>query len=353
MSKRHAWTLALAGLLGGLWPAAGQVPADPQARVFVPGGGDQPAVRLTPGQRFVLSNGEMMLIDPKAVNGAGNGHGAGGVNGNGGNGREREHIKDNSFFIEEAYNQEPGVVQHIFNGVGFWDWDNGRTREFAYLFTMELPLGSEMHQFSFTLPFVTFFAEPDGGLPEEQGGWSDVALNYRYQLLKEDEGTPAIAPRISVILPTGDEGRGLGTGEVGYEFLLPISKELDPFAFHINAGFAVTPDVSVPLGNGQTSPGRDLRSCFLGASAIWLATYDFNVLLEFFTVWDEGLDETGRRDRTTEVVISPGVRYALFTGEEVQWVIGGAVPVGLSKDAPDIGMFLYMSVEHNFLKNAE
>ena len=24
-------------------------------------------------------------------------------------------IQDNSFFIEEAYNQEPGVVQHIFN----------------------------------------------------------------------------------------------------------------------------------------------------------------------------------------------------------------------------------------------
>ena len=24
-------------------------------------------------------------------------------------------IQDNSFFIEKAYNQEPGVVQHIFN----------------------------------------------------------------------------------------------------------------------------------------------------------------------------------------------------------------------------------------------
>jgi hypothetical protein len=24
-------------------------------------------------------------------------------------------IQDNSFFIEEAYNQEPGVMQHIFN----------------------------------------------------------------------------------------------------------------------------------------------------------------------------------------------------------------------------------------------
>ena len=29
--------------------------------------------------------------------------------------RPAEGIQDNSFLIEEAYNQEPGVVQHIFN----------------------------------------------------------------------------------------------------------------------------------------------------------------------------------------------------------------------------------------------
>ena len=28
-----------------------------------------------------------------------------------------EVISDNSFLIEEAYNQEPGVIQHIFNAV--------------------------------------------------------------------------------------------------------------------------------------------------------------------------------------------------------------------------------------------
>jgi hypothetical protein len=32
-------------------------------------------------------------------------------------------IQDNSFFIEEAYNQEPGVVQHIFKlGNRFHQW---------------------------------------------------------------------------------------------------------------------------------------------------------------------------------------------------------------------------------------
>jgi hypothetical protein len=73
-----------------------------------------------------------------------------------------------------------------------------------------------------------------------------------------------------------------------------------------------------------------------------------NFLLEFLTLWDEELDDIGNENDTTIVLLNPGVRGALFTGEEVQWVVGAGVPIGLSEDAPDIGLFLYMSVEHNF-----
>src|SRR5204863_5787805 len=56
-------------------------------------------------------------------------------------------ISDNSFLIEEAYNQEPGVVQHIsafqlFRGADAW----------AYSFTEEWPLFGRTHQLSFTVP---------------------------------------------------------------------------------------------------------------------------------------------------------------------------------------------------------
>src|SRR5262245_17587450 len=45
-------------------------------------------------------------------------------------------IADNSFLIEEAYNQEAGVVQHI--SVFQRDW---RSSAWAYSFTQEWPLG--------------------------------------------------------------------------------------------------------------------------------------------------------------------------------------------------------------------
>src|SRR5258706_9285357 len=77
-------------------------------------------------------------------------------------------IHDNSFLIEEAYNQEEGVVQHIntfqrFRNSGDW----------VYTFTQEWPVGGLTHQFSYTVPVV----RPGDG----HAGVGDVALNSRYQ----------------------------------------------------------------------------------------------------------------------------------------------------------------------------
>ena len=56
-------------------------------------------------------------------------------------------IVDNSFLIEEAYNQERGVVQHISTfsrAVGTTNW--------VYAFTQEWPVRGQRHQLSYTIP---------------------------------------------------------------------------------------------------------------------------------------------------------------------------------------------------------
>ena len=92
-------------------------------------------------------------------------------------------IQDNSFFVEEAYNQEPGVVQHILNVPVFFTGDG---KESTPSFTQEWPVFSQTHQFSYTLPHT--FAEEETGL-------EDIRLNYRLQALMESERDPAFAPR--------------------------------------------------------------------------------------------------------------------------------------------------------------
>ncbi len=117
-------------------------------------------------------------------------------------------IRDNSFLIEEAYNQEAGVVQHIFTGM-YSKFDRGAAndREWNFSFTQEWPVFSQTHQFSYTIPYS--FLDPDH--EEHDSGVGDVQVNYRYQLTNDAGSWPAISPRISLIFPSGDEDRGLGS----------------------------------------------------------------------------------------------------------------------------------------------
>ena len=128
-------------------------------------------------------------------------------------------ITDNSFFVEEAFNQDRGIVQNIFtwaraDGGG---WDAGLTQEW--------PAPGMAHQLSYTLPL-------DGGSDGTHVG--SVLLNYRFQALKEAPGHPAFSPRLSLILPTG---RRDGTGDrPGLQMNLPFSKQVGDVYVHWNAG---------------------------------------------------------------------------------------------------------------------
>lgn len=283
-----------------------------------------------------------------------------GTNGNGENGKEDEpqHIRDNAIFVEEASNQEPGIVQHIFTWSHFWDRaGQARTRDFALAYTMELPVGSQKHQFSFTTQYLTGFEDPDFGPASQQGDVGDTFLNYRYQLLANDDFLWC-SPRASLILPTGDKRLGSGTGEVGYQFNLPVSRYGEQFDFHFNAGMTYIPDVSVPVAEVGIfeilSPSHDLRAYNLGASVFWKPKVDLHFFVEALALWADEIDELGSRVSTTQVFLNPGVRFAIIQ-DPVEWVLGVAVPIGLTRDTPDIGVIAYMSIEHPFrkVKNGE
>ena len=59
-------------------------------------------------------------------------------------------IQDNSLLSEEAYNQDPGIVQHI----NFFQRDS-KTHDWIYTFTQEWPVPAQKHQLSYTIPVQT------------------------------------------------------------------------------------------------------------------------------------------------------------------------------------------------------
>ncbi len=249
--------------------------------------------------------------------------------------RPSEGITDNSFFVEEAYNQEPGVVQHILNVVHSVSRHRGPDdREWDFAFTQEWPFLSQTHQLSFTLPYALI---ESGG--RTQDGINDISLHYRYQLLLETQSTPAFAPSFSLVLPTGNADKGFGDDTVGYQISLPLSKIVsDRWTLHANAGGTFLPDVS----------GHDLVSYHLAASAVYAVSPTFNFLVELVSDFDEEVNDLGRSARSTSVIISPGFRYAFNHSNDAQTVLGIAVPIGLTSAAPDYGIFIYASFEHFF-----
>lgn len=246
-------------------------------------------------------------------------------------------IQDNSFFIEEAFNQEFRVAQHITSLTRFQKPD----REIGYSFTQEWPLGGAKHQLSFEIQYA------GAGRFDEFG---DFLLNYRYQLLDKPDGV-AFAPRVSVIVPTGSEL--LGSGNWGVEVNLPASKRLsESFVAHVNAGLAVYPDVAKtavfdwPPYNPEVIR-RTVPEYFFGASAIYLAHPNVNFMLEWVSLYSGEIGSDAEVEFASSHVVSPGVRAAL-NFDNLQVVPGIAVPVRLHDGVSETGIFGYLSFEHGF-----
>lgn len=236
---------------------------------------------------------------------------------------EEWKITDNSFLVEEAFNQDPHIVQNIF---GF---QRQTARDWQFTFTQEWPAPYERHQLSYTIPVQAL----DG-----TRGMGDVLINYRLQVSGEGRGRPAFAPRFSVILPTGSVAAGGGTH--GVQVNLPFSKRRGDWYFHWNGGFTWQ----------RTKDGVSLLSPAAAGSVIFRARQMLNVMLETTVVGVAGvLDTTAAAPpasaRTLTTTISPGVRGGWNLGEDKQIVIGAAAPITRSAGETTPAAFLYFSYE--------
>lgn len=243
-------------------------------------------------------------------------------------------ILDNSFLVEEAFNQEGGVFQNIISFVGSdeSDWEA--------VFTQEWPLWGQTHQFSYTLPF--------SGTSHAKG-FDDLLINYRFQALTEGPGRPAFAPRLSLIVPSGNADEGRGSDVVGWQVNLPFSKQANDLYFHWNAGFTHLPGVDDDTGAASDVA---LTTPRLSASVIWRMRPMTNLMFESVAEFEEVQTAEGRTERENEFTLSPGLRTGWNIGDK-QVIVGFAVPVGFNtsdEDSTTVAALLYFSYELPFAR---
>jgi hypothetical protein len=233
-------------------------------------------------------------------------------------------ITDNSFLVEEAFNQEAGIVQNIF---GF---QRLTVRDWQFTFTQEWPAPGVRHQLSYTVPVQSL---------EGTSGMGDVLVNYRLQVLEEGPGRPAFSPRVSVILPSGSTDAGAGT--YGLQMNLPVSKRRGDFYYHWNGGVTWQ----------KTHGGVSLLSPATSGSVIFRARQMLNLMLEGVVAGlaaevpqtSEGAPPTSHRAVAT--TLSPGVRGGWNLGDDKQIIVGAAVPVTWTGGETSRAVFLYFSYE--------
>jgi len=237
--------------------------------------------------------------------------------------KEPERIRDNLILLEEAYNQEPGVIQHIF--VTYLR--PKKDIAWSLSFTQEWPVPTETHQLSYTI--VTGKDEATG-----KAYLDDIMLNYRHQAVLKQ--CCAFAPRFSLILPTStadDASKVLGI-EIGLPFSLEIGRY---FAVHVNAGTTLR----FSAVKKDCKQRHDIET-FAGIAPVFAPFSFLNFLVEV-------LHRYRVRDDIHTLIISPEMRFALdFDVGSLQIVPALGAPMEVLNEEKQFkaGIFLYLSLEH-------
>jgi len=171
---------------------------------------------------------------------------------------------------------------------------------------------TERMELSAEIPYL--FHDHEGG--ERVNGIGDINLVGKFLLLDEKEVMPAFALKGVVKTKSGDEEKGLGTGDLDYSVLAVASKGIGNLTLHGMLGYTFVGD------NGD----ENIRNIFLyGLAADYGVTEKFHVVAEI-----AGNKHPDRRSPDNPLSSLVGVTYKV--SEKV--ILDGGVRYGFNSSVP-------------------
>lgn len=247
---------------------------------------------------------------------------------------EEDGMDDNSFLMDQGLVQDRGTVEHIFYAITY----PSPPRDAYFNFIQEWGI-AERHDLGFTLP-ITIFEKSGDGL-------GDVFLDYRYQVVKGKRLN--IAPRFSLILPTGNTNKNLGYDTVGFQNNWAMSVYWNRhFATHWNMGTTLLPQAKDILSNGS-SERKFMANFNFGASAAWMLNHRLNLALEFLTNLGSEINNNRNINLFGQYILNPGVSTCIDI-KSVSLIPGISAPLTWTRDNFEPGIYVYFSIQHPFRK---
>jgi outer membrane putative beta-barrel porin/alpha-amylase len=110
---------------------------------------------------------------------------------------------------------------------------------------------TEDTEFSLKVPYI--MASPADS--PNVDGWGDTSFIMKHLVFAEGDTTPAALLRMALKLPTGDEDKGLGTGDTNVGFLAAFTKNFGPATIHLNLGYTFVGDQKKTSKNNEVNYG--------------------------------------------------------------------------------------------------
>ncbi|MGH7258965.1 MAG: DUF3187 family protein, partial [Nitrospiraceae bacterium] len=172
----------------------------------------------------------------------------------------------------------------------------------------------------------TLFAGNEGDV-----GLGDISLYSKYQVMKEGASAPAIALRMAVKLPTGDESRVFGSGhpDVGVGFALEKTLASRFIVYgNINGVF--------PTGRIAGLPLQPVVSGLVAIEYLWSNNLSFTAQFDYYSSPYHGTGTQVLDKGVTESVVgfsyrvTPNFLWQLYGIENLDLIRGSAADVTIS-----------------------
>lgn len=169
------------------------------------------------------------------------------------------------------------------------------------------------------LPWNRYEVEGNGEASGEEDGPGDLSLGVKWRFLDYEERGLSVALKPEVSLPTGDDAKGLGNGEVSGGTALLVSKEGVLGRLHLNVGYTRNE-------YGEEADDRLLHN------DIWHASFagEINVTADITAVGNIGVETNPEKEveedpvfliggliysATEELFLDAGIRWGLTDAE--------------------------------------
>jgi hypothetical protein len=174
------------------------------------------------------------------------------------------------------------------------------------------------------VPYQWVWTYQSGTQTGRENGVGDVSLDIKWRFFEKDGWSLAVKP--GVTLPSGDDERGFGNGRMTYKFFLIGTKEIAPFAFHVNLGYI-----------RNESSGDDERNIWHASAAA-----EFEVIKNLKVVANVGAERNPELNTNTPPVFALGGLIYQFSDN---FSVDGGVKIGLTRPETDLTFLLGMTLK--------